>query len=89
MTSEMTRAELLNAIAKLGTLFPDWRLGQTLANLAMAAGRSESGAIWELEDCEALLAAQRLIEHNSQKQKKETSRSLEQTVPCKVSTFAI
>lgn len=56
MTGETNRDELLRALAELGRLFPDWRLGQTLANLAMAAGHTESGAIWDLEDCEALAA---------------------------------
>jgi hypothetical protein len=68
MTSDTTRIELLNALAQLGSLFPNWRLGQTLANLAMAAGHPEAGAVWDLEDGEALVAAQRLIERNSQAQ---------------------
>jgi hypothetical protein len=80
MTSESTRAELLIALNELGALFPDWRLGQTLANLAMAAGHPESGAVWELEDSEALTAARRLIERNSQRQGKETNEALEQAI---------
>ena len=46
MTADTTRAELLAALAELGKLFPDWRMGQTLANLAMAAGHPETGAIF-------------------------------------------
>jgi len=64
MTGEKSREELLSALAELGRLFPDWRMGH-LANLAMAAGHSESGAVWDLEDSEALAAAQRLIDRNS------------------------
>jgi hypothetical protein len=64
MTGEETRAELLTAVMELGHLFPEWRLGQMLANLAMAAGHPESGAVWDLEDSEALVAARRLIERN-------------------------
>ncbi|MBL8864795.1 MAG: hypothetical protein JNK93_04465 [Planctomycetia bacterium] len=45
MTADTTRAELLAALAELGKLFPDWRMGQTLANLAMAAGHPETGAM--------------------------------------------
>ena len=62
MTSEETRAELLDALTELGRLHPNWRLGQTLCNLAMAAGRLEAGAVWDLEDGEALAAARRLLE---------------------------
>jgi hypothetical protein len=64
MRCDTVRDELLTALAELGRLFPDWRLGQTLANLAMAAGHPESGAVWDLEDSEALTAARRLIERN-------------------------
>jgi hypothetical protein len=55
--------ELLATLAQLRVLFPDWRLGQLVANLALAAGRD--GAIWDVEDEELLAAARRLIERNS------------------------
>jgi hypothetical protein len=61
MTTEETRAELLEALAELGRAHPNWWLGQTLSNLAMAAGRLESGAVWDLEDDEALEAARRIL----------------------------
>ncbi len=61
MTREQTRAELLAALAELGRVRPEWRLGQTLANLAMTAGRLEAGAVWELEDDEALAAVHVLL----------------------------
>lgn len=67
MSHDTTRQELLAALAELGELFPDWRLGQTLANLAMAAGRTDSGAVWDLEDHEALAAARRLLERNAER----------------------
>jgi hypothetical protein len=66
MIGDCTRAELLKALAELGELHPEWRLGQTLANLAMAAGHTEAGAVWDLEDTEALTAAQRLLERHRQ-----------------------
>jgi hypothetical protein len=65
MTREETRAELLAALAELGRLHPHWRLGQTSANLAMAAGRLDAGGVWDLEDEEALGAARRLLEHRT------------------------
>ena len=58
---EQTRAELLAALAELGRARPDWRLGQTLANLAMTAGRLDAGGVWDLEDAEALTAARELL----------------------------
>jgi hypothetical protein len=61
MTTEETRAELLEALAELGRAHPNWRLGQALSNLAMAAGRLDAGGVWDLEDDEALAAARRLL----------------------------
>ena len=61
MTTEETRTELLEALVELGRLHPNWRLGQTLSNLAMAAGRLDAGGVWDLEDEEALAAARQLL----------------------------
>ena len=61
MTTEETRAELLEALGELGRAHPNWRLGQTVSNLAMAAGRLDAGGVWDLEDDEALVAARRLL----------------------------
>jgi hypothetical protein len=61
MKSERTRDELLAALAELGRIHPNWRLGQTLANIAMAAGRLDAGAVWDLEDDDALAAALSLL----------------------------
>ncbi len=61
MTNDQTRVELLDAMVELGRLHPQWRLGQMLANIAMAAGRLDAGAVWDLEDDEALRAAREMI----------------------------
>jgi hypothetical protein len=61
-SASQTRPELLAALSHLTRLRPEWRLGQTLANLAMAAGRLDPGGVWDLEDAEALAAAKALIE---------------------------
>ncbi len=61
MTCEHTRQELLGALSELGRVYPDWRLGQMLANIAMAAGRLNAGAVWDLEDDEAVRAAQEML----------------------------
>ena len=65
-SAEEIRLELLVALSQLSQLRPEWRLGQTLANLAMTAGRLDSGGVWDLEDEEALAAARTLIEQYSE-----------------------
>lgn len=64
-SAEQTRVDLLGALEQLSRLRPEWRLGQTLANLAMTAGRMDAGGVWDLEDEEALAAARVLIEQHS------------------------
>ena len=59
--TEQIRTDLLAALSRLGQLRPEWRLGQTLANVAMTAGRLDSGGVWDLEDEEALASARTLI----------------------------
>jgi len=61
-SAEQTRHELLDALCQLSRIRPQWRLGQTVANLAMTAGRLDAGGVWDLEDAEALSAARALIE---------------------------
>ncbi len=61
MKTDETRVELLTALAELGRAHPNWRLGQTLSNLAMAAGRLDAGGVWDLEDEEALAAARQFL----------------------------
>ncbi len=64
--SEQTRPELLAALAELRRTRPEWRLGQLVANLAVTAGRLDSGGVWDLEDGEALAAAKTLIEQHAE-----------------------
>ncbi len=65
-TCEQTRTDLLAAFAELSRLRPDWRLGQTMSNVAMTAGRMDPGGVWELEDEEALAAIRSLLLQSSQ-----------------------
>lgn len=64
-STEPIRLELLAALAQLSQIRPEWRLDQTVANLAMTAGRLDPGGMWDLEDEEALVAAKTLIEQYS------------------------
>jgi hypothetical protein len=59
-----TTEDLSGAISELRALFPDWRLGQLVANLVTAAGGTDGAAIWEMEDEQLLAAARRLLERN-------------------------
>ncbi len=59
-----TDDDLLAAVAELRSMFPDWRLGQLVANLVTAAGGTEAGSIWDIGDDELLTAARRLIDRN-------------------------
>jgi hypothetical protein len=59
--------ELIEVMSQLRLLFPDWRMGQLFANLVMAAGGTDGGAIWDLEDEQLLVAARRLIERNRER----------------------
>ncbi len=63
--SSQTREDLLAALSQLSQLRPEWRLGQTLANLATTAGRLNPAAVWDLEDDEALAAAKTLIKQSA------------------------
>lgn len=67
-SAEQIRLELLSALSQLSKLRPQWRLGQTVANLTMTAGRLDPGGVWDLEDEEALRAAQTLIEQYSDRE---------------------
>jgi hypothetical protein len=62
--SVSTGDELIGALSELRTLFPDWRMGQLVANLVTATGGMDAGAIWDVEDEQLLAAARRLIERN-------------------------
>ena len=65
-TPDQIRLELLAALAELSRIRPEWRLGQTIANLATTAGRLDAGGVWDLEDNKALEAANILIEQESE-----------------------
>jgi hypothetical protein len=55
--------------------FPEWRVGQLVANLVTAAGGMDAGAIWDIEDEQLLAAARRLIERNRGRQGASTIAS--------------
>jgi hypothetical protein len=56
--------ELTEAVSELRAVFPELRLGQLILNLASAAGVSDLGGVWDVEDEVLLVAARRLLERN-------------------------
>jgi hypothetical protein len=73
--SGSTTDQLVEAIAELRLLFPDWRMGQLVANLALASGSTDPGGIWEIEDEHMLAAAHSLIERNRGRTETSAKRS--------------
>ena len=67
-SSDQIRLDLLDRLAEISRIRPDWRMGQTLANLAMTAGRLNPGGVWDLEDEEALEAANAMIKQHTESQ---------------------
>jgi hypothetical protein len=49
-------SELISRLDELSRALPEMRLGQLIANMAVVARGTESGAVWDMED-EELLAA--------------------------------
>jgi len=50
------RAELLAGIDEILRLWPEMRVGQLIANLAVVAHGTEPSAVWDMEDDELLAA---------------------------------
>jgi hypothetical protein len=71
MTDKAVGEELLEALAEVRALFPQWRLGQLVANLAQSAGLEGPGGVWEAEDAQLLAAARRLVERNGSRRSTE------------------
>ena len=55
MTEPDPRTELWAALAELSRRYPDWRLGQLIANVADWADQS----VWDVEDADLLRVARR------------------------------
>jgi hypothetical protein len=53
------RSEVLRALEELSEACPEYRLGQMIASLAMLARGDAVRTIWEIEDAELLIAAQK------------------------------
>lgn len=56
--SQDPRADLLVVLAELSRRYPDWRLGQLVANVAGWADQE----VWDVEDVELLRAARQHLQ---------------------------
>jgi len=57
------RHDVLQALEELSAEFPEWRLGQMIANLAVVARGATTEAIWDIEDDELLAAIHSQLEN--------------------------
>jgi hypothetical protein len=63
------RAELLEALAELGRRYPEWRLGQLLANVAGWADQD----VWDVEDEQLLQAARSHLDQATRGEERATA----------------
>ena len=68
-------AELLTAIAELHRRYPDWRLGQLIANVAGWADQE----IWDVEDEQLLAAARSHLQYRQAGEAKTACQSKHRT----------
>jgi|AGTN01.1.fsa_nt_gi hypothetical protein len=61
------RHELLRLIEEMGDGYPEFRLGQLVANLAFWARGDQDGAVWNVEDRELIAAAKEQISNAKQR----------------------
>ncbi len=57
-----TQKELVQALGELARIFPDWRFGQIVENVAFLAGEEEPRSAWDAEDDDMLRSARCLLE---------------------------
>lgn len=61
------RHELLRLIEEMSEGYPEFRLGQMIANLAFWARGDQEGAVWNVEDQELIAAAREQIRNAKQR----------------------
>lgn len=61
------RKDVLHALGELSVTFPDWRLGQMIANLAVVARGATGEAVWDVEDEELLVAIHRQLDKHRER----------------------
>jgi hypothetical protein len=66
--NDLVRREVLEALGELSAVFPEWRFGQMIANLAVVARGPADEAIWDVEDEELLAAIRRHLDKHRGRQ---------------------
>ena len=66
--NDPVRREVLEALGELSAVFPEWRFGQMIANLAVVARGPADEAIWDVEDEELLAAIRRHLDKHRGRQ---------------------
>ncbi len=61
------RHELLRLIEEMSEGYPEFRLGQLIANLAFWARGDQEGAVWNVEDEELIAASREHIRNAKQR----------------------
>ncbi len=54
--------ELFAALREMRQKYPDWRLGQMIANLSTWARGTGNGQVWDVEDSELVETARRHLQ---------------------------
>lgn len=60
--------ELFGALREMRQKYPDWRLGQMIANLATWTEGAHHDQIWDIEDSELVETARRHLQKRKSKQ---------------------
>jgi hypothetical protein len=60
--NDPVRQGVLKGLGELSAAFPEWRLGQMIANLAVVARGATAEAVWDVEDEELLAAIRRHLD---------------------------
>lgn len=66
--NDPVKREVLEALGELSEVFPEWRFGQMIANLAVAARGPTDGAVWDVADEELLAAIRRHLDKHRNRQ---------------------
>jgi len=61
------RHELLRLIEEMSEGYPEFRLGQLIANLTFWARGDQEGAVWNVEDQELIAAAREHIRNSERR----------------------
>ena len=62
---EPSTEQMIEVVRRLRQLHPEWRVGQLVANIAIAARGPTESAVWDVEDSEFMTAAEEHLNFNA------------------------